>query len=64
MKLAEIIETYDGRKVSERSRKIEEIATACGVTVPAVKTWINEKIVPGKLYREKVEEILGQPIDW
>lgn len=64
MKLAEIIETYDNRKVSERSRKIEEIAAACGVTVPAVKLWINEKNVPGKLYREKVEEILGQPVDW
>lgn len=64
MKLAEIIEGYDDTRQSPRGAKIEEISKACKVTLSAVYQWINGKTTPAPLYREKIEEVLGQKIDW
>lgn len=64
MKLAEIIESYDNTRQSPRGAKIEEIAKACHVSISAVYQWINGNSTPAPLYREKVEEVLGEKIDW
>lgn len=64
MKLAEIIEGYDNKRQSPRGQKIKEIADACKVSISAVYAWIDGRVIPAPLYRDKVEEVLGEKIDW
>ena len=37
----------------------ERIATECGVTTATVFRWLSGEIVPDKLKREKIAEIIG-----
>lgn len=41
----------------------EMIAEACGVAPSTVNRWISGEVIPEKLKREKVSEILSIPVD-
>lgn len=55
---------YDSLTV-EDSRVLlrNKLAEECGVTIMTVYRWINGEVIPDKLKREKISEIVGIPID-
>lgn len=40
-----------------------QIAAACGVAPSTVMRWVSGEIIPEKLKREKVSEIIGLPVE-
>jgi hypothetical protein len=65
MKLLEFVNSLDtSRPKSERATMVENIAAGCKVSTGTAYNWINGKVVPPELYKEKIEEITGQKFDW
>lgn len=41
----------------------KRIAEGCGVSEKTIYRWLTGEVIPDKLKREKIAEIIGQPVD-
>ena len=55
------------RKLEEKSTPKQEfremIAEACGVAPATVSRWVYGEIIPEKLKREKISQVIGIPVE-
>ena len=64
MKKCPLKDYYDSLAVEDpRVQLRNKLAKECGVTIMTVYRWINGEIIPDKLKREKISEIVGIAVD-
>lgn len=64
MKKCPLKNYYDNLTVEDpRVQFRNKLAKECGVTIMTVYRWINGEVIPDKLKREKIAEIVGVSVD-